>query len=123
MSHSSHVIAFVTCVTALTAAGRLAAAQNAGGMDHARHAATMGAQATAPAGQDAFAAIAAVVAALDADSTTDWSKVNIEALRRHLIAMNDVTVGARAVQTAIAGGARLDVTGDGRVTASIRASA
>jgi hypothetical protein len=120
MAYSSRMIAFVTCVTALTASGKPADAQASGAMDHSRHAATMGASAAAPAGQDAFAAIAAAVAALEADSTTDWSKVNIEALRRHLIVMNDVTLGARAVQSSIAGGARMDVTGDGRVVDSIR---
>lgn len=121
---SKQLIVFVTCVTTLAGVGRTAQAQSTGGMDHSRHAAMMGGQspgaAPAPAGQDAFAAISAVVAALEADSTTDWSKVNIEALRRHLVAMNDVTLGARVAQTATAGGARMDVTGDGRVTASIR---
>ena len=90
------------------------------GMDHASHAAMNGAPA-APAGQDAFAALSAIVAMLEADSTTDWSKVNIEALRQHLLVMNDVTLGAKAVQTAVPGGARIDVTGEGRVGESIRA--
>ena len=120
MSSFRRRFVFVTCVTTLVGASDFAHAQTTGGMDHSRHAAMMGAQPTAPAGQDAFAAITAVVAALEADSTTDWSKVNIEALRRHLIAMNDVTLGARVEQTSVAGGARMDVTGDGRVTASIR---
>ena len=35
--------------------------------------------------------------------------------------MNDVTLGARSAQVSVAGGARMDVTGDGRVAASIRA--
>ena len=120
MWYSKQAIVFVTCITGLAIATRSVRAQTTGGMDHSRHAAMMGSQPTAPAGQDAFAAISAVVAILEADSTTDWSKVNIEALRRHLIAMNDVTLGARVVQTSIAGGARMDVTGDGRVTESIR---
>ncbi|MDF2772955.1 MAG: hypothetical protein K0S86_2450 [Geminicoccaceae bacterium] len=91
------------------------------GMDHSRHhAPAMSAGAAAPAGQDAFATIAAVVAQLEADSTTDWTKVDIAALRRHLQAMNDVTLYATAKQTDIAGGARMDVTGDGRVAESIR---
>jgi hypothetical protein len=89
------------------------------GMDHSRHAAMTGSSA-APAGQDAFATIAAVVAQLEADSTTDWAKVDIAALRRHLQAMNDVTLYATAAQADIPGGARMDVTGDGRVTESIR---
>jgi hypothetical protein len=98
-----------------------ARAQSKGGMDHSSHAGMMGGAAGAmPAGQDAFAAVAAVVAALESDSTTDWSKVNIEALRQHLLVMNDVTLGARAEQSPVAGGARMDVTGDGRVAQSIR---
>jgi hypothetical protein len=99
-----------------------ARAQSMGGMDHSSHAAmTRGATASMPAGQDAYATVAAVVAALEADSTTDWSKVNIEALRQHLLVMNDVTLGARATQSSVTGGARMDVTGDGRVAASVRA--
>lgn len=91
------------------------------GMDHSSHGAmTAGASAT-PAGQDAYAAIAAIIAQLEADSTTNWSKVNVEALRQHLIVMNDVTLGGRSAQSSVVGGARMDVTGDGRVTASIRA--
>jgi hypothetical protein len=81
----------------------------------------MTAGAAAPAGQDAYAAIATIIAQLEADSTTDWSKVNVEALRQHLIVMNDVTLGARSAQASVADGARMDVTGDGRVAASIRA--
>jgi len=97
-----------------------AARAQGGGMDHAGH--SMGAAPSAsPAGQDAYAAIAAIVAALEADSTTDWSKVNIEALRQHLIVMNEVTLRARSAQTPVPGGARMDVTGDGHVAESIRA--
>src|SRR6516165_7172350 len=39
------------------------------------------------AGQDAFGAIQEVVQILEADPTTDWSKVNIDALRQHLVDM------------------------------------
>ena len=110
----------LTCVTLLVATTQSVSAQATGGLDHSRHAAMRGGEPVAPAGQDAFAAIAAVVAILEADSTTDWSKVNIEALRQHLIAMNDVTLGARMAQSPVSGGARMDVTGDGRVVESIR---
>ena len=103
---------------ALVSATSVAAAQTMAGMDHASHAA--GAKTAAPAGQDAYATIAAIVAQLEADSTTDWSKVNIEALRQHLIVMNDVTLHARAQQSNVPGGASMDVTGDGTVTSSIR---
>jgi len=113
----SAVIAMATTM-AIVSATSVAAAQTMGGMDHASH--MMGTQPATPAGQDAYATIAAIVAKLEADSTTDWSKVNIEALRQHLIVMNDVTLGARARQSAIPGGASIDVTGDGKVAESIR---
>ena len=48
-------------------------------------------------GQDAFGAIQEVVQILQSDPKTDWSKVNIDALRQHLIDMNEVTL--RAVAT------------------------
>ena len=117
MRHPSiHLTSLALAAIALATAP--ASAQS--GMDHATHRATS-ATSAAPAGQDAYAAIAAVVAMLEGDSTTDWSKVNIEALRQHLLVMNDVTLGARTVQTPVAGGARMDVTGEGRVAESIRA--
>lgn len=98
-----------------------ARAQTSGGMDHSQHAGMATAAPALPSGQDAYATIAAIVAMLEADSTTDWSKVDIEALRRHLVMMNDVTLAARVVQASVPGGARMDVTGDGRVAESIRA--
>ena len=45
-------------------------------------------------GQDAFGAIQEIVHILDADPKTDWSKVDLEALRQHLIDMNEVTLHA-----------------------------
>ena len=57
---------------------------------------------------------------LEADPSTDWAKVNIEALRQHLIVMNEVTLGAHAKQTDVTGGASMEVTGEGHVTESIR---
>lgn len=78
------------------------------------------AQTPAQSGQDAYAAIAEVVRLLEADATTDWSKVNLEALRQHLIDMNDVTLRSAARQTAVPGGAKFEVTGEGRTTGAIR---
>ncbi|MEO6878243.1 MAG: hypothetical protein ABI205_07170, partial [Gemmatimonadaceae bacterium] len=71
-------------------------------------------------GQAAFAAISDVVRALEADSTTDWTKVDIEALRAHLIDMDNVTLRAVAKQSNIPGGVSLDITGAGNTIASIR---
>ncbi len=45
-------------------------------------------------GQSAFAAIQEIVAILEADPETDWSRVNIEALRNHLADMDNVTLRA-----------------------------
>lgn len=46
---------------------------------------------TAP-GNDAFAAIQEVVEKLRADPDTDWSRVNLEALRQHLVDMENFTL-------------------------------
>ena len=71
-------------------------------------------------GQGAFAAIQEVVEILAADPKTDWSKVNIDALRQHLVDMNNVTLSANVKSEPIDGGVRFDVTGEGPVRNSIR---
>lgn len=94
-----------------------------GGMMHGQGGGMMmGGAAAAPAelGQDAFAALQAVVLQLQADPTTDWSKVNIDALRDHLIDMNLVTLQAAVVTEQVEGGARYTVTGTGNVLGAIQ---
>lgn len=71
-------------------------------------------------GQSAFAAIQEVVAALMADPTTDWSRVNIDALRQHLVDMDEVTLRSTVQTEEIPGGARYTVTGLGRTVGAIR---
>lgn len=71
-------------------------------------------------GQDAFAAVQEVVRLLEADPATDWSAVNIDALRAHLIDMNLVTIHAAVSTEQVEGGARYVVTGVGDVLASIQ---
>lgn len=71
-------------------------------------------------GQDAFAAIRAVVNQLEANPETDWSQINITALRDHLIDMHEVTVNASVDTTEVAGGASYRVTGSGRTLEAIR---
>ncbi len=71
-------------------------------------------------GQGAFAAIQEIVEILAADPKTDWSKVNIDALRQHLSDMNNVTLAANVKSEPIGGGMRFDVTGEGPVRDSIR---
>jgi hypothetical protein len=72
-------------------------------------------------GQDAFGAIAEVVRLLDADPRTDWSRVDLERLRQHLIDMNKVVLDSQVEQTRVPGGLVMDVTGTGRTEQSIRA--
>ena len=71
-------------------------------------------------GQDAFGAIQEVVQMLEADPATDWSKVNIAALREHLIDMNEVTLRASAAERALDNGVEITVTGEGRTLAAIK---
>lgn len=114
---------------------QMANAQTAMPMDHTGHhaghhagmshgTAAMQAAPTMPGptmpGQDAFGTIQEIVAILDADPHTDWTKVDIEALRRHLIDMNEVTLNAASAATPIDGGARFAVTGAGRTLDAIR---
>jgi len=78
----------------------------------------MGALPASP-GQDAFGAIQEVVQILEADPTTDWSKVNISGLREHLIDMNEVTLHAAVAEKATDTGIEFAVTGDGRTRDAI----
>jgi hypothetical protein len=74
----------------------------------------------ASGGSAAFTTIAEVVKLLQADSTTDWSAVDLERLRQHLIDMDEVTLRARVVTTPVTGGLRMDVRGTGRTRDAIR---
>ena len=78
-----------------------------------------GSAATMP-GQDAFGTIQEIVRTLEADPATDWSKVDLEALRRHLIDMNEVTLNAAAVSKVVDNGIEIAVTGTGRTIGSIQ---
>ncbi len=71
-------------------------------------------------GQGAFGALQQIVQILEADPHTDWSKVNLDALRTHLIDMDRVTLDARAVVRPIPGGTRTIVTGTGRTLVAIQ---
>jgi hypothetical protein len=71
-------------------------------------------------GQDAFGTIQEIVRILEADPTTDWSKVTLAALREHLIDMNEVTLKAAAAERTVDGGIAIAVTGNGRTLDAIR---
>ena len=101
---------------ALIAASGLALAQT---VPH-HHAMTEGGAVPTMPGQDAFGAIQEIVRMLDADPKTDWSKVDLEGLRQHLIDMNEVTLHADASTTPIDGGVAIAVTGSGRTAEAIQ---
>ena len=93
----------------------------ASGHDAGGHAGMHGASTTPTLpGQDAFGAIQEIVRMLDADPKTDWSKVDLEALRQHLIDMNEVTLKAEAAPKQIDGGLEIAVTGSGRTLVAIQ---
>jgi hypothetical protein len=88
--------------------------------DHAAmHAAMTGAAAaTAPAtdgpraaGEAVFEAIEEVVRLLESDPETDWSRVDVDALRAHLVDMDALFSRAEVAAEEIPGGARFRVTG------------
>src|SRR5712691_11021820 len=79
------------------------------------------ADAPAMPGQDAFGAIAEIVRLLEADPTTDWSRVDLERLRQHLIDMNEVVLRAAVKPAQAPGGLAMEITGAGRTRAAIRA--
>jgi hypothetical protein len=72
-------------------------------------------------GQDAFGAIAEVVALLEADPGTDWSRVDLERLRQHLIDMNEVVLHSAAKSSSVPGGLAIEITGPGRTEQAILA--
>ena len=78
-----------------------------------------GAMTTMP-GQEAFGTIQEIVRLLEADPSTDWSKVDIAALREHLIDMNEVTLRAVAHERMLDGGIEFTVTGAGRTLPAIK---
>ncbi len=72
------------------------------------------------AGQAAFGAVQEIIALLLADPQTDWSKVDVDALRQHLIDMDEVTLRAVVRKQPVDHGLRLIVTGSGRTLEAIR---
>lgn len=89
-------------------------------MMHGHGAALEGSAVPTAPGQDAFGAIQEVVQILESDPKTDWSKVNIGALRQHLIDMNEVTLHAAANERVVDNGIEIVVTGEGRTLDAIK---
>lgn len=105
---------------AIFVASTLVFAQGRSHTDHDRH--VHGGEAAVPTmvGQDAFGSIQEIVRLLEADPATDWSKVDIAALREHLIDMDEVTMRARESERGLNNGLEIAVTGQGRTLAAIK---
>jgi hypothetical protein len=71
-------------------------------------------------GQAAFATIQEIARMLNADPKTNWSTVNLEALRLHLVDMDLVTLSSRVVSTNVPGGAEFTVRGTPNVAAALK---
>lgn len=93
--------------------------QHQPGMQHESNSQTTAAVQYEP-GQAAYGAIAQIVERLDKDPSTDWSKVNIEGLRQHLVDMDNVTMRSRITTRNTATGFTAQLTGEGDAIASIR---
>lgn len=74
----------------------------------------------AETGQSQFAAISEIVATLRSDPETNWQKVDIDALRNHLIDMDNVTTKAVVQQAVTNMNVGFIITGDATVSASIQ---
>ena len=75
---------------------------------------------TSETGQSQFVAIAEIVSLLRNDPETDWSQVEIKALRDHLVDMDNVTTKALVERTVDELSATFLITGDEVAAASIQ---
>lgn len=84
-------------------------AQSSGHGTHAHVAQAPGTGLSEP-GQGAFAALAEVIAALRRDPDTQWDRVDIGALRDHLVDMDMLVTEAEVTQTGIVGGLEMRIS-------------
>jgi hypothetical protein len=70
-------------------------------------------------GHAAFATLQEVVRILERDPGTDWRRVDLEALRQHLVDMNEVTLRARVEARDTVGGAVFVVDGPPRTRSAL----
>lgn len=95
-------------------------AQHANHSGHSDHGSPGSAPAILPTepGDGGFAAIAEIVSILVEDPDTDWSRVDIDGLRSHLVDMNQLVVGARVRSERLPDGLRLRIGTAGRAGAA-----
>ena len=107
-----HLLAIALALAPPT--GAIAQHAHVTGSDHASTSVT-------EPGQGAFASIAEITDVLRADPKTDWPRVNIAALRVHLVDMSLLTLSAKVLAKETPRGASFDVTGDDRTAQAIKA--
>ncbi|MEY8880874.1 hypothetical protein [Donghicola sp. XS_ASV15] len=113
--------------SALISVGAIAAAQtdhsgHKHGMDHSMETpapADATAVLTEP-GQGAFAALSEVVRVLEADPETDWTQVDLDGLRAHLVDMDRLVSYAQVETTRLPEGLSAFATGDTETLGSLR---
>lgn len=109
---------FAVLILTVALAPFAASAQHSEHSQHTQHMAAIAGP--SEPGQSAFAAIQEVATILNADPSTDWDRVNIDALRAHLVDMDNVTLRADVTSRDVPGGASFAVTsGDDAVRRSI----
>ena len=100
-------------VFGLAVVGALALAVPVAAQDHSGHMGhETGGVLTEP-GQGAFAALSEAVALLMADETTDWSRVDIAALRAHLVDMDLLVTATDVTEEALPDGLRMTISTKG----------
>lgn len=109
----------IVAVVSVVAKEKVEMNHNQHNMNHSQHAGHSK-QMPTELGQAGFAAIAEIVSLLSNDPATDWTKVDINGLREHLLFMNQLVSGAIVKEQTITGGRRFTVTGTGTVLEAIQ---
>lgn len=107
---SSIAYGFVTLLIGF--AGGFAFAQNDTGHLGGEHGNPEQSSTANEAGQSAFAAVAEIVRLLENDPETNWSKVNVAALHRHLVDMSNLTLRSKAELKVRGMNVQFAITGD-----------
>ena len=110
--------AFIFTLTG--AAAGYAVAQSGSHVTGHGHIAPSSAGVPTQAGQSAFSAIAEIVTMLENDPNTDWSSVNINTLRAHLVDMDELILNSTVVQRDSVGSIEFKVTGQDRTVKAIQ---
>jgi hypothetical protein len=104
-----HFVAACVAGIALLATPALAQMEHG----HGAHGAPGGVALPQAPGQGIFGAISEIVGILEGDPETDWSRVDIGALHRHLLDMDALVTQARVIEEDIADGLRMRIARGG----------